>query len=623
MRLVFLLSFLRILRHRDAIGPDLAPDEAVALDPPDAPLRAALTAATAGDHAPAQELLASTRVHAQWERRDAYVSRLARTALHHDGWLDAWVAQSPDDPDALLVVADLHLHQAWKVRTSARAKDVERDQFQAFFALLEDAVPVIGAAAELNPADPVPWRIALTHARGMQAPREVFDAYLAEAEARDPHHFGCHAQALQYLCAKWYGSHEEMFRYAERVAASAPPGSKLHALPLQAALEYRLSEADEPEGPDPYGPKVEAAIDRALSLSDTYDGAGDREAAGFRNDLALLLIMSDRPDAALDVFRAIGVHATEHPWNRLGDPRTEFLEARSDVRLDLASRIPFFGRPPEPPATAPDWAALTPRAVAIVPAPPAAVAQAALICGFSLRTAPAGEGYSYVEVVPEATRGRRAALLPEEPLTSAAETFTTGESWPALVLHRTPERCTVTALHQGRQLATHTWDAESPAPDHADVQAVAGELAQLFGVADPRPLAHILRATVDPVRHQADLVTALGLPPLPPGFGGDTEILGELPGARVQARRSILAGMRDTMTTSTGSHPPATGNAPARTARWWLTRGAALVLVGAAAVFSWWSPQIGWFRSSLLSCAALYLAGSLTNALRRRTHTAS
>lgn len=547
--------------------------------------------------------------------------KLARTALHHDGWLDAWLTESPDDPDALLVVADFHLHQAWEVRTSARAKDVERDQFQAFFALLEDAVPVIAAAAELNPADPVPWRIALTHARGMQAPREVFDAYLAEAEARDPHHLGCHVQALQYVCAKWYGSHEEMFRYAERVAESAPPGSRLHALPLQAALEYRLSEADEPEGPDPYGPKVEAAITRALALSDTYDGEGDREAAGFRNDLALMLVMADRPAEALDVFRAIGVHATESPWNRLGDPRTEFLEARSDVRLDLASRIPLFGRPPEPPATAPDWAALAPRAVAIVPAPPADVAQAALICGFSLRTAPAYEGYSYVEVVPEATRGRRAALLPQEPLTAAAETFTTGESWPALILHRTPERCTVTALHQGRQITAHTWDTESAAPDHADVQDTAADLAHLYRVADPRPLAHILRATGDPVRHQADLVTALGLPPVPQGFGGDTEILGEIPGARVQARRSILAGMRDTMTTGTGSHPRAPGHDTPRTGRWWLTRSAALVAVGAAAVLAWWSPRIGWFRSSLLSGAALYLAGALTAELRHSRRT--
>lgn len=47
MRLAFLLAFLRVVRHRDAIGTDLAPDEAVALDAPDAPLRAAVAAAVA------------------------------------------------------------------------------------------------------------------------------------------------------------------------------------------------------------------------------------------------------------------------------------------------------------------------------------------------------------------------------------------------------------------------------------------------------------------------------------------------------------------------------------------------------------------------------------------------
>lgn len=618
MRLAFPLAFLRIVRHRDAIGTDLAPDEAVALDAPDTPLRAALAAAVAGDHAPARELLAATRTHAQWERRDACVSRLARTALHHDGWLESWVQESPGDPDAILVVADFQLQQAWRIRTDAGAEDVERDRFQAFFALLEDAVPVIGAAAELNPADPVPWRIALTHARGIQAPREVFDAYLAEARARDPHHSGCHQQALQYLCAKWFGSHEEMFRYAERVAASAPPGSKLHALPLRAALEYRLSAQDGPDGPDPYGPETEAALTRALGLSGSYP-AGEREAAGFRNELALMLIMDDRPAEALDAFRAIGAHATEFPWARLGDPLTEFLEARSDVRIDLASQTPFFRRPPEPPATGadtPDWAELAPRTVAIVPAPPAEVAQAALLCGYSLRTAPAGEGSSYVEVVPEAARSRRTALLAEEPLTAAAETFTTGESWPALVLHRAPGRSSITALHQGRTHATHTWHTESPTPDHAEVRATAQSLAHLYRQADPRPLAHILRSTGDPAGHQEDLVTALGLPPVPPGFGGETQVLGELPGARVLARRGLLAGMRDTMSTGSGGHPPEPR--PPHTPRRLLVRTLMLLVLAPAAAFAWWSPQIGWFRSSLLSGAALYAAGSLSGALRRR-----
>ncbi|MFD0025317.1 DUF4034 domain-containing protein [Streptomyces sp. NPDC058382] len=616
MRPATVVAFLRVLRHRDAVGTDLAPDEAVVLDPPDATLRAAVAAAVAGDHAPAAELLAPTRAHAQWERRDAYVSRLARTALHHEGWLENWLQESPRDPDALLVKADFHLHRAWRVRTDARAKDVEQDQFQAFFALLEDAAPVIGVAAEANLADPVPWRIALTHARGIQAPREVFDAYLAEANARDPHHSGCHEQALQYLCAKWYGSHEEMFRYAEQVAASAPPGSKLHALPLRAALEHQLSETDDTGTPGPYGTRTAAALTRALGLSSIYR-AGDREAAGFRNELALMLIVADRPAEALDTFRAIGAHATEFPWSRFGDPRAGFLQARSDVRHDLAARIPFFGRPPEPPVTdAPDWTELTPRAVAIVAAPPAEVAQAALLSGFSLRTAPAGEGSSYVELVPETTRGRRTALVPDEPLTSAAETITTGESWPALVLHRAPGRSSVTVLHRGRPRATHTWDTESPAPGHAEVLATAQSLAQLYRRADPRPLAHILRSTGDPAGHQEGLVTALGLPPVPSGFGGETEILGSLPGARVLARRGLLAGMRDTVSTAGGGQPPEP-YVP-RGPRWWLYRILMLLVLAPAAVFAWWSPQIGWFRSTLLSGAALHVAVVLTGAVRRR-----
>ena len=68
MRLVFLVSFLRILRHRDAVGSDLAPDEAVVLDPPDASLCAASSRRRPATTAPARDLLAATRAHAQWER---------------------------------------------------------------------------------------------------------------------------------------------------------------------------------------------------------------------------------------------------------------------------------------------------------------------------------------------------------------------------------------------------------------------------------------------------------------------------------------------------------------------------------------------------------------------------
>ncbi|MET4927579.1 hypothetical protein P3L51_35360, partial [Streptomyces sp. PSRA5] len=343
-----LITLPRMLRHGAAVGAHLPPDASVVLDPPTPELRAALTAAYAGDHEPARDLLASTRVGAEWERRGGYVPRLAESALHSPGWLDTWLARSPRDPDAVLVKAEHRVQQAWEIRTGARASGVSRDQFQAFFALLDDAVPVIGAAAELNPTDPVPWQVALTHARGSQAPREVFDAYWAEATARAPHHYGCHLSALQYLCDKWYGSHTEMFDFAERAAEHSLPGSKLHALPLLAAVEYDVvADGTPPEGGPIDRSRIHAALKRALELSDAYP-PGDPEVAGVRNHLALMLVLGDRHGEALEQFRAVGAHATEYPWAYLGDARGEFLDFRTGVRMHVAAGMPFFSRPKAP-----------------------------------------------------------------------------------------------------------------------------------------------------------------------------------------------------------------------------------------------------------------------------------
>ncbi|MEV2244775.1 DUF4034 domain-containing protein [Streptomyces sp. NPDC049970] len=618
MRLTSLLSIPRVLRHSDAIGADLPPDEAMVLDAPDPSLRQALAAAAAGDHGPAAELLASTRRHAQWEHRDTCVSRLARASLHHPGWLDSWLEEFPENPDAVLVKADQYVHQAWQIRTGARARHVEADQFRAFHAVLRDAVPVISAAAELNPDDPVPWRVALTQARGIQAPRAVFDSYLAEANERDPHHEGCHVQALQYLCDKWYGSHEEMFAFAERAADQAPPGSRLHALPLQAVVEFLVAD-EELRATDPYTPRAEAAVTRAQALSDSY-APGDREAAGFRNHLALVLWSMNRYEEALAAFRSVGVHVTTLPWTYFGEAREEFLEARSDTRIELAMKVPFFRRSPGPPATGtPDWEhELAPRSVAIVSTGPTEVAQAALLCGHSLRTAPAGSRHTYVEIVPDPVRAKRVALLPHDPLTSAADNFTTGEDWPALLLHRTPERSSFTLLHRGKAVTGHAWETAAPAADHMSATATASALARVYGLADPRPLAHILRATGDPARHQGELVAALGLPPLPPGYGTEREALTALPGARVLARRGFIAGMRDTIATKDGVHPEAPAPDEPHPVGWWVLRTAGLLFFTAAAAFAWWTPDIGWFRSSVSSALAVHFALRLVRAVRRR-----
>lgn len=602
-----LITLPRMLRHGAAVGAQLPPDAAVVLDPPTPELRAALSAAYAGDHVPARDLLAATRVGAEWERRGGYVPRLAESALHSPGWLDAWLAESPRDPDAVLVKAEHCVQQAWEIRTGARASSVSRDQFQAFFALLDDAVPVIGAAAELNPTDPVPWQVALTHARGSQAPREVFDAYWAEATARAPHHYGCHVSAMQYLCDKWYGSHEEMFDFAEAAAERALPGSKLHALPLLAVVEYDV--VGDGAGID--RSRIHAALKRAQELSDAYP-QGDPEVAGVRNHLALMLVLADRHGEALEQFRAVGAHATEYPWAYLGDARGEFLDFRTGVRMHVAARVPFFSRPKRRPAgeAAPSSPG-APHLLALVAAPPHTVADAALMCGVPLRIAPAPDRSSYVELAADPAPGIRATLLGEDRLTVAADNITTGEPWPALVLRRTGDRCGFTLLQRGEKVADHDWDPAAPVPDHAAVSATAATLATVYGVADTRPVTNLLRGSDDPARRQSALVDALGLPPIPAGFGTRDEVLTTLAGAQVLARRGFFAGIVDTLSGDRSGRAP-------RRPRWWVLRVAALPLFVLVTAYAWWSPDIGPFRASLSTIATCYITGQLVGAWRRR-----
>ncbi|MFF2942306.1 hypothetical protein ACFVSQ_20915 [Streptomyces niveus] len=612
-----LITLPRVLRHGAAVGAQLPPDASVVLDPPTPELRAALTAAYAGDHAPARDLLAATRLGAEWERRGGYVPRLAESALHSPGWLDAWLAESPRDPDAVLVKAEHCVQQAWEIRTGARASSVSRDQFQAFFALLDDAVPVIGAAAELNPTDPVPWQVALTHARGSQAPREVFDAYWAEATARAPHHYGCHVSAMQYLCDKWYGSHGEMFDFAERAAEEALPGSKLHALPLLAAVEYDVVADGGNGGAGIERSRIHAALKRAQELSDAYP-QGDPEVAGVRNHLALMLVLADRHGEALEQFRAVGSHATQYPWAYLGDARGEFLDFRTGVRMRVAARVPFFSRPKPPrfpklPAAPVPSHPGTPRFLALVAAPPHTVADAALMCGVPLRIAPAPDRSSYVELAADPEPGIRATLLGEDRLTAAADNITTGEPWPALVLRRSGDRSGFTLLQQGKKVADHDWDPAAPVPDHAAVSATAATLARVYGVADTRPITNLLRGSDDPARRQSALVDALGLPPVPAGFGTRDEVLTTLAGARVLARRGFFAGIVDTMSGDRSGRPIAP-----RRPRWWVLRIAALPLFVLVTAYAWWSPDIGWFRASLSTIATCYLTGQLAGAWRRR-----
>ncbi|MFG2191114.1 hypothetical protein [Streptomyces sp. NPDC048639] len=321
-----------MIRHTPLLAAGLPPDDDVLLDAPDERLGPALAAAGRGEHRPAAALLAATREAAEWESRDRYATCLAVFARHRSDWFAQWLASAPRDPDAALVRAELAVRAAWELPGRAEP--------------LRETVPLIESAARAAPGDPVPWRLALDHARGTDAPRSDFDALWAEAVKRSPHHYGCHVAALEYLSARWHGSHHACFDFAERAAEQALPGSLLQALPVRASLAALLAEERRPESSTvvALSGRIDRAADLAIALSARYV-PGDPWPAEVRNLLTYVLIVRGRWVEALEQFRLIGPYATGFPWSDVcDDPLGQFLEARDGVRIQVASTMPLRRR---------------------------------------------------------------------------------------------------------------------------------------------------------------------------------------------------------------------------------------------------------------------------------------
>ncbi|MFJ3642188.1 hypothetical protein ACIPRD_20840 [Streptomyces sp. NPDC090108] len=333
--MALLSALLRTARMtRRASLPDAPPpadDEAV-LDAPDDRLAPALVAAARGEYTAARDLLDATRAAAEWEDRDRYVTGLAAFARSRPGWLDAWRAAAPEDQGALLVAAQLAVDRAWP--SPARSE------------LLREASPLITAAARADDRDPVPWRIALDHARGSSAGHRYFEELWEAAVRRAPHHHGCHVAALRYLATFWHGSHHECFDFAELAAQDAAPESLVQGLPVRAAFGYLADVC----GPDVPRERLDAAADRAVALSGRLPAA-DPRAAEFRNQLLYVLLRLERWEDARAQLPLIGPYATSSPWSRMSeDALGLFLGLRESLRgqAPKAAVARLLPAPPRP-----------------------------------------------------------------------------------------------------------------------------------------------------------------------------------------------------------------------------------------------------------------------------------
>ncbi|GAA2786825.1 hypothetical protein [Crossiella cryophila] len=211
---------------------------------PDPDFKAAEHDLYKGDLEVAWKLAAATQ--GDNELRADRIGKISKILVRNVDELGKIAAANPDDADLQLLLGATRIQHAWKVRTGATADQVSREQFEQFWFILGGAYDPLMHAAELRPADPVPWDKLQWRGLGLQVSRDEMDEVWQELTDRDPFHYGAHYSRVQVLCEKWQGSDREVLEFTNEVAQSAPPGEPLSALTVAAHLEVMMGNDAEP-----------------------------------------------------------------------------------------------------------------------------------------------------------------------------------------------------------------------------------------------------------------------------------------------------------------------------------------------------------------------------------------
>jgi hypothetical protein len=250
-------------------------------------------------------------------------------------WIGQWIADEPESTLPVLIRGCHAVAWAWEARGARLARFTSKKSFQEFFRRLRIAENCLDEVTKRNPDEVLAWTWLTTSARGRQISPGQAAARFHEVTKRAPFLLHAHEQRLQYLCRKWFGSHQEMFAFAREATASAPNGHPLPAVLASAHIEYWL---DLPAGQDDIymtAPAVRADLIAAAEKSVLHpDFVRVPGWASRANTLAMALHMGHEWTYAARVFDVIGDNVTEWPWfyrTLLGSPARKFAQARRDA----------------------------------------------------------------------------------------------------------------------------------------------------------------------------------------------------------------------------------------------------------------------------------------------------
>jgi hypothetical protein len=246
-------------------------------------------------------------------------------------FLDARLKDDPADTLAAALRAAGLIHEAWQVRTAARAQYVSREQFQRFHEILRRAEPLLIDAAAHDPTAAAVWVHRLITARGLELGQSEARRRYDRLAEHHPHHLPGQSQLLQQLCPKWGGSFDEVHAFARKEMLAAPEGAPNGVLVAEAHLEQASDTADEKALRRYFKDRrVREEIREAAARSVLHPAY--RPTVGWvdvRNTFALMLSLVGDFPAAAQQFAAVGHLVSELPWGYLGEPVAVFREHRA------------------------------------------------------------------------------------------------------------------------------------------------------------------------------------------------------------------------------------------------------------------------------------------------------
>lgn len=276
-------------------------------------------------------------------RSESWADRFHWTALCSDWqsdppWLQQWLDAEPNSPDALLVAGATSMSVGWAARGSGYARTVSEAGARRFFECLEQSHGLLQNAAAHGPEDPTPWAYLIRVARGLGEAPATASIYLKEAKRRDAHHYFAHYEYLQGICAKWYGSHAQMWEFARATGAAAPSGSSLQALIAVAHFEQAgsIGALDELANPDKVEREywtqahVEQGLLQAFRKLESGGGATEPDRLQAYSEFAYALWRCGAHQAGAKAFEAIDNRVTYLPWAVNSSPARTFRRAKRE-----------------------------------------------------------------------------------------------------------------------------------------------------------------------------------------------------------------------------------------------------------------------------------------------------